>query len=167
MPASGKIIHGEKFRGHTSLEYKTWLGMKSRCYRPTNKDYPKWGGRGIEVCDRWKTSFTNFLEDMGRRPTPKHTIDRIDSSLNYSKENCRWATQSEQGSEHRKNLVPIEIDGLHFSSTSAACRYFGVGLTTYLKRINDGRTVEEALKRAAYSFKPRRTIESYKHIKNR
>lgn len=77
-------------------EYGVWENMRARCLRPQNKDYKHYGGRGIMVCDRWRHSYTNFLADMGRRPTAKHTIERKDNSKGYTPENCIWATMHAQ-----------------------------------------------------------------------
>jgi hypothetical protein len=81
--------------------YKTWQGMKNRCLSPSNKAYPGYGGRGITVCDRWKNSFHAFVEDMGMKPTPKHTIERVNNDVNYEKSNCVWATKAEQNRNKR------------------------------------------------------------------
>lgn len=85
-------------------EYIAWKSMKQRCYNKKNKEYENYGGRGITICDRWVKSYENFLEDMGRKPTPQHSIDRIDVNGNYEPSNCRWATPYEQRMNQRKML---------------------------------------------------------------
>lgn len=81
--------------------YGSYQAMKHRCLNPKNKHYINYGGRGITICQRWLDSFRNFMEDMGPKPTPKHTIDRIDSDGNYEPGNCRWATPKEQSKNKR------------------------------------------------------------------
>jgi hypothetical protein len=83
-----------------SKEYSIWSAMKRRCKNPKHKDYKHYGERGIKVCERW-LSFDNFYEDMGKIPSEKHSIDRIDVNAGYCKENCKWATQREQMSNRR------------------------------------------------------------------
>jgi hypothetical protein len=76
-------------------EHESWLAMKARCYIKDRKDYHRYGGRGIIVCTQW-FDFFNFLEDMGFRPSLKHTLDRIDTNGNYEPDNCKWSTIIEQ-----------------------------------------------------------------------
>lgn len=83
--------------------------MRQRCENPKRDNYKHYGGRGIVVCERWKT-FENFLADMGERPTPKHSIDRIDVNGNYEKDNCKWSTVIEQRNNMTSNRW-IVIDG--------------------------------------------------------
>lgn len=83
-----------------SVEYKTWAGMLKRCNNPRTKSFADYGGRGIVVCDRWRT-YEAFLADNGRRPTPQHSLDRIDVNGNYEPSNCRWATKVQQAKNKR------------------------------------------------------------------
>lgn len=74
--------------------YYTWKNMLSRCYYKKHRDYHLYGGRGIQLCERW-LDFNNFIADMGEKPTPQHQLDRIDSDGNYEPSNCRWVTPTE------------------------------------------------------------------------
>jgi hypothetical protein len=158
--ANALVVHGHKRRGSASVEYKTWLAMKRRCYDPKCKDYANWGGRGIKVCDRWVKSFTNFFEDMGLRPDGNYSIDRLRSNEDYSPDNCRWATLEEQGGENRRDLTSITIGELSFHSIAAACRHFGVKLTTAHYRISSGIPIEQAVSFSG-RLSSRRDRESY------
>lgn len=84
-------------------EYKTWATMIQRCTNPNlRREWPRYGGRGIRVCDRWM-AFELFFADMGLKPSPAHTIDRINTNGHYEPGNCRWATPQEQGRNTRRN----------------------------------------------------------------
>lgn len=94
-----------------SPEYVIWNGIRNRCYRVRCKDYPRYGGQGIQMCDRWHR-FENFLEDVGTKPSPDHSIDRFpDKDGNYEPGNWRWATTLEQNNNKRTNKS-IEIAGI-------------------------------------------------------
>lgn len=97
--------HGRK----KTTEYTIWISMRQRCLNPRNKAYPLYGGRGIAICARWN-NFSNFLQDMGPRPAPGQSLDRIDNDGNYEPGNCRWATSVEQGANTRKARL-VTLDG--------------------------------------------------------
>ena len=84
-------------------EYRIWADMKTRCLNENCRNYMNYGGRGIIVCDRWKSSYDNFIEDMGTSPSKKHSLDRINVDNNYEPSNCRWATRQEQMNNTRSN----------------------------------------------------------------
>jgi len=84
-------------------EYRTWIAMKSRCYNDKSSNYKNYGARGIRVCERWRNSFDAFLSDMGKKPSAKHSIDRIKNNGNYEPENCQWKTKIEQENNKRNN----------------------------------------------------------------
>lgn len=153
--------HGHKRRGATSIEYKTWLGMKSRCDNPNDADYPNWGGRGISVCRRWDSSFEAFLADMGPRPSRIHQIDRLNPNGDYEPGNCRWVLPPQQASENRRTLIPVTVNEERFLSLAAACRRFGVPVSTASERIRSGMPPPLAVSTPVGGVPNRRSRESY------
>jgi hypothetical protein len=93
-----------------SGEWKSWSGAIERCHSESSKDYPRYGARGIRVCESWRKSFEAFFADMGPKPSARHSLDRIDVDGDYEPKNCRWATAREQQA-NRRNNINIELGG--------------------------------------------------------
>jgi len=117
--------------------------MKARCYTTSNIGYPHYGGRGIAVCEHWRNSFPNFLEDMGRKPSPNHSLDRIDPNGNYSPNNCQWATRDEQLNNTRRTRL-ITFHG-KTQTVAQWAQQVGLRKSCLLYRLNAGWSVERAL----------------------
>jgi len=96
------LTHGHAAHQRTTPEYRAWLNMKTRCYNSKNNQWENYGGRGISICERWLHSFVNFLNDIGRKPNPELTIDRINNDGDYEPGNVRWATLSQQRQNRRR-----------------------------------------------------------------
>lgn len=96
--------------------------MKQRCFNPNNKDYRLYGARGISVCDKWRKSFELFLEDVGRRPSPSHSLDRRENNGNYEPGNVRWATPTEQVRNSRRKICYFSFKGLKLTTKELANR---------------------------------------------
>lgn len=124
-------------------EYHIWKAMRARCNAPSNKDttYQK---NGISICEEWN-DFITFYSDMGQRPTSKHSIDRIDNSLGYSKSNCRWAVQQVQ-CENRGTFNRVYFHNGEYKVLKQIARDSGINYVTLLQRL-DGQclTLEEAI----------------------
>lgn len=126
-----------------SPEYKIWKGIRKRCYGKNQTGYENYGGRGITMCDRWKSSFKAFFEDMGPRPSANHSIERTNNDGNYEPGNCVWATDFEQNRNRRDNVM-LEFRGERLCLTDWA-RRFGMKKGTLRSRLESGLSVEEAL----------------------
>ena len=94
--AAASARHGHANRGRLSPEYHSWMNLRMRCTNQGHPGYSYYGGRGIRVCQRWANNFQNFLDDMGKKPFPTASIDRINNDGHYTPSNCRWATKRQQ-----------------------------------------------------------------------
>ncbi len=124
-------------------EYTAWKHLKERCSNTKCREYCNYGARGIRVCDEWKNSFVDFLVDMGRKPSPKHSIERINNDGNYCFENCKWATNLEQGNNKRWNVY-IEYRGEKLSISQLA-RKSSISRSTLEYRLKNDWSIEDAV----------------------
>lgn len=129
------VSHGYA-RSAKSPEYTTWTHIKRRCCNPNDRDYADYGAVGVTVCSEWLHDFRRFLADMGRKPSPRHSIDRIDRTRGYSPDNCRWATAKEQV-ENRSVARRLTVDGLTKSVKDWADA-IGLRYHTLLARLDSG-----------------------------
>lgn len=136
LTSSRASIHNKS----RTVEWSTWQNMKNRCYNEKDASYIHYGGRGIRVCDSWINSFINFFSVMGERPSPEHSIDRIDVNGDYTPENCRWATKSEQA-KNKRPVTAIEILGV-VKTLNDWSKLSGVNKQTISKRMQSGVTGE-------------------------
>jgi hypothetical protein len=126
--------------------WTTWASMLTRCRNENEPEYPNYGGRGISVCDRWR-SFENFLADMGERPKGM-TIDRIDVNGNYEPGNCQWATAKQQARNRRNNVI-VRYQG-RYMCVAEALELSNISYKTFTARIKRGWSAEDALQVAPY-----------------
>lgn len=134
-----RIDHGLS----TTSEYHIWSGIKQRCNNSNTPNYIDYGGRGITICHHWHT-FSNFIYDMGSRPTPKHSIERHDNSRGYTPCNCYWATKNQQANNKRSN-INIYFNGKTRTIANWA-RHTGLSKSTLTSRLRKyGWSIERAL----------------------
>ena len=138
-----ELLRAPRKHGLTgSPVYHTWGNLLNRCGNPNNNAYAYYGGRGITVCDRWR-DFSNFYADMGPKPSPAHSLGRIDNDGDYEPSNCRWATQSEQ-TRNRSDNHWLTVNGETLCLADWAKR-LGVETSTIRGRLARGWDIEEAL----------------------
>lgn len=150
--------HGECRRGKLTREYRGWLAMMERCHNESHKNFQDYAGRGICVCDRWQESnglgYLNFLADMGRKPSPKHSLDRIDVNGNYCPENCRWATVVQQMRNMRTNHKVTAFGKTQ--CVTAWSEETGIPDTAIRARLKRGWPIDKALTTPVKPRKPSR-----------
>lgn len=160
-------IHALTTHGHSTAlipgkitrTLRAYRHMIARCSNPNYKNFHRWGGRGIKVCDRWLESFQNFLDDMGECP-PKLTIERINNDGNYEPGNCKWVTQAQQmRNTSRTHFVIYKGQKICLQDLSILC---GVNRYTIYIRLKRGWTVDEAVQPAnkKFSTKSKRNLLS-------
>jgi hypothetical protein len=141
--------HATGREGRPSAMYLRWQNMKARCHTTSNKDYCRYGAKGITVCDRWRfgengeSGFALFLADMGMPPFEHASLDRIDPYKGYSPDNVRWATLEDQ-TRNKRNLTWLEIDGVSKPLCEWA-REVGIGPKTIHYRLKQGVPPREAV----------------------
>lgn len=138
--------HGHTVGGRTP-EYKAWQAMFGRCYRTSNKRYKDYGGRGITVDNRWR-SYENFFADMGPRPSPRHSLERLKNEESYGPSNCVWALPHDQMTNRRNSFF---VDGVPLSDLA---REYGIRANVLRFRILKGWPLQEALTK---SVRPKKT----------
>lgn len=137
-------VHGHARHGSQTHEYRCWQSAKMRCFSKNTAAYPKYGARGITMCDRWANSYQHFLEDMGPSPTPEHSLDRFPNQKgNYEPGNCRWATKAEQV-ENSSSAKIILVDGVARPIAQHA-KHYGAVYGTVCHRLANGHSPEAAL----------------------
>lgn len=124
-------------------EFRAWLQMNARCYRPTAQGYERYGGRGITVCDEWREDFKAFYDHIGPRPSGQHSVDRMRNAEGYKPGNVRWATDVEQNNNKRTNVTAV-IGGVEMTAAQIAER-FGLGYQMVNYRIRVGKSEAEII----------------------
>lgn len=143
VKSCGCVIRGRRQGSYTHWpEFLVWQRMLHRCSDPKNPSWQRYGGRGIAVCERWKEKFLDFFADMGSRPSPAHSLDRINNEGNYEPGNCRWALPKEQSRNTRTNRI-VEAFGLRMTMVEWS-EHVGMNRRTLQARLNR-MSPEEAL----------------------
>lgn len=136
-------MHGESKAGQWTPEYRAWTLMIGRCYNPNSTRFENWGGRGIRVCGEWLHSYPAFLAYVGRKPSPEHSLDRIDNERDYMPGNVRWASPKEQSLNSRRTRI------VHAFGQSMPLRAWadkiGMNMGTLWTRLDSGMDPEKAM----------------------
>lgn len=157
--ATANLVHGHSFNGKPSPEWRAYNAMHNRCKNKNGRNYEDYGARGIKVCERWTSKkggqgFPNFLADMGLRPSPDHSLDRISVNGDYEPSNCRWATRLEQGQNTRRNRM-LTFRGETRCVSDWVRRIGGITASMVYARLDQGGwTVEKALSTPRLSGAP-------------
>lgn len=144
---SPTVKHGHCVGGQTPT-YKIYAGILDRCCNPSSPLFPEYGGRGISICDRWRNNFSLFVNDMGERPSKRHSIDRINGLGNYEPGNCRWATYAEQNRNTSRNVM-LTKDG-QTKCVKDWCDELGINPNRVAYRLSKGLSAELALSTKTY-----------------
>lgn len=133
------ISHGQT----NTPEHDAWLAIRKRCNPERAEEHPGYAGRGITICERWQASFEAFLQDMGKRPGPEYSIDRIDNNGNYEPGNCRWAVRKTQQRNMRSNRL-VEFRG-ETKTVAEWVEILDLNRGAVSERLRQGWSVERAL----------------------
>lgn len=150
--------HGHARHGQVSSEYKSWRCMRKRCLDPSHEEYHRYGGRGLSIEPTWVLDFQSFINDMGLKPSRKHTLERLNNDLGYFKENCMWATMKEQAN-NRSNNVFVLFKGEKKTISQWATLY-NIDSHALRSRVSKGWDIERAL------TTPLNTKNSHRKINN-
>jgi len=146
------IRHGHARRGNFSPEYHSWASMWTRCTNPNRSVWRHYGGKGVTVCDAWR-SFEQFLADMGPRPAAT-SLERLDGNLGYGPGNCVWAERQTQN-RNTTQVVWVELDGRR-QRLVEWCTELGLSINTVRDRVKRGATYQEALRPSQF-WRPKRS----------
>lgn len=137
--------HGQSRQGKTTTEFISWVGILDRCNNVNNHAYKNYGGRGITICEEWENSFETFFADMGMKPNKNYSLDRIDNSKGYSKDNCRWASRRQQN-RNRRNNHSVEYQGINYTSIAEFSEKFNCIYYKIQSRIARSMDLSQAIK---------------------
>lgn len=156
--SASRIKHGALAGYKTTSEYHSWASAKARCFNASHAYYPRYGGRGISMCEEWRNDFAVFLQDMGVKPNGT-SLDRIDNNGNYEPDNCRWATQSQQCRNKVNNRL-FNFKGKSLCVVVIAER-LGIPYKRLAWRLRAGWPLDTAFQQKKF---PRRAVEQKENL---